>query len=68
VDVGVADAAIENVDQRLVGAGLAALDAEGGKRRFGVSGGIGRGLEGARDSTTASMTLPLSVRGVDLCI
>ncbi len=45
VDVGMADAAIENVDQDIVRAGLTALDRPWRQGRFGRLGGIGWGLE-----------------------
>jgi hypothetical protein len=37
VDVGVADAAVEDVDEDVVGAGFAARDGEGGETTFAIA-------------------------------
>jgi hypothetical protein len=58
VNVGMANAAIENIDQHIVGAWGAALEGKGRKRRGCRLRRIGRGFSVVFDSMTVSMTTP----------
>ncbi len=47
VDVGVADAGVEDLDDDIVRAGVAAIEAEGGQRGGFSEGGVAFGLHGS---------------------